>query len=55
MSNQLPRECQVLKFVDYVGFKYKVAVQSMGHKSKRINGSEWIRFVESYKNKNIEK
>ncbi|KAM0011871.1 hypothetical protein Hdeb2414_s0058g00758891 [Helianthus debilis subsp. tardiflorus] len=55
MSNQLPRECQVIKLVDYLGFKYKVVVQSMGRKSKRINGPEWIRFVESYKNKNIEK
>ncbi|MFS7995627.1 hypothetical protein Hanom_Chr12g01120151 [Helianthus anomalus] len=55
MSNQLPRECQVIKLVDYMGFKYKVAVQSMGRKSKRINGPKWFRFVESYKNKNIEK
>ncbi|MFS7926530.1 hypothetical protein Hanom_Chr04g00298121 [Helianthus anomalus] len=55
MSNQLPRECQVIKLVDYMGFKYKVAVQSMGRKSKRINGPEWIWFVESYKNKSIEK
>ncbi|MFS7963294.1 putative DNA-binding pseudobarrel domain superfamily [Helianthus anomalus] len=55
MSKKLPSECQVIKLVDYMGFKYKLAVQSIGHKSKRINELEWIRFVESYKNKNIEK
>ncbi|MFS7895751.1 hypothetical protein Hanom_Chr00s003348g01712101 [Helianthus anomalus] len=55
MSNQLPRKCEVVWLVDYTGFKYKVAVQSIGRRSKRINGPEWIRFVETYKNKNIEK
>ncbi|MFS8020149.1 putative DNA-binding pseudobarrel domain superfamily [Helianthus anomalus] len=55
MSNQLPRECQVIKLGDYMGCKYKVVVQRMGHKSKKINGPELIRFVESYKNKIIEK
>ncbi|MFS8009094.1 hypothetical protein Hanom_Chr14g01280481 [Helianthus anomalus] len=54
-SNQLPRKCEVIKLVDYTGFKYKVVVQSIFRKSKRINGPEWIQFVKTYKNKNIEK
>ncbi|KAJ0591916.1 hypothetical protein HanHA300_Chr03g0078861 [Helianthus annuus] len=55
MANQLPRKCEVIKLVDYTGFKYKIAVQSIGHKSKRINGPEWTRFVETYRNNNIDK
>ncbi|KAJ0753168.1 putative transcription factor B3-Domain family [Helianthus annuus] len=55
LTNQIPRDCQVIKLVDYLGVKYKVAVENMGHRSKKIHGSEWIRFLESYKHKNIEK
>ncbi|KAM0052703.1 hypothetical protein Hdeb2414_s0007g00251461 [Helianthus debilis subsp. tardiflorus] len=55
LTNQIPRDCQVIKLVDYLGVKYKVAVENMGHISKKIHGSKWIRFLESYKHKNIEK
>ncbi|KAJ0789380.1 putative transcription factor B3-Domain family [Helianthus annuus] len=55
MANQLPTKCEVIKLVDYTGFKYKISVQSIGHKSKRINGPEWTRFVETYRNNKIDK
>ncbi|KAJ0945486.1 putative transcription factor B3-Domain family [Helianthus annuus] len=55
LTNQIPRDCEVIKLVDYLGGKYKVSVQNMGHRSRKIHGCEWIRFLESYKHKNIEK
>ncbi|MFS7953303.1 hypothetical protein Hanom_Chr07g00616921 [Helianthus anomalus] len=55
LTNQIPRDCEVIKLVDYLGVKYKVYVQNMGHRSRKIHGCESIRFLEPYKHKNIEK
>ncbi|MFS7938339.1 putative transcription factor B3-Domain family [Helianthus anomalus] len=55
LTNQIPRDCELIKLVDYLGVKYKLSVQNMGHRSRKIHGCEWIRFLESYKHKNIEK
>ncbi|KAJ0791629.1 putative DNA-binding pseudobarrel domain superfamily [Helianthus annuus] len=55
LSNHIPTDCQLIKLVDYLGVKYKVCVQNMGHRNKKIYSSQWIRFVESHKHKNIAK
>ncbi|MFS8009011.1 hypothetical protein Hanom_Chr14g01279581 [Helianthus anomalus] len=55
LTNQIPRDCEVINLVDYLGGKYKVFVQHMGHRSRKIHGCEWIRFLQSYKHRNVEK
>ncbi|MFS7903730.1 hypothetical protein Hanom_Chr01g00027441 [Helianthus anomalus] len=55
LTNQIPRDCHVIKLINYLGVKYKVVVENMGHISKKIHGFEWNWFLESYKHKNIEK
>ncbi|MFS7918147.1 hypothetical protein Hanom_Chr03g00197421 [Helianthus anomalus] len=39
LTNQIPRDCEVIKLVDYLGVKYKVSIQNMGHRSRKIHGS----------------
>ncbi|KAM0005396.1 hypothetical protein Hdeb2414_s0212g00835241 [Helianthus debilis subsp. tardiflorus] len=54
-TNHIPKDCQLIKLVDYLGVKYKVSVENMGHRSKKIHGSQWIRFLGCHKHKNITK
>ncbi|XP_035838934.1 uncharacterized protein LOC110905804 [Helianthus annuus] len=43
LSNQLPKNCEIFKLVDYTGMKYKVAVESLGRRRKTLHGPEWMR------------
>ncbi|KAJ0535292.1 hypothetical protein HanIR_Chr09g0429111 [Helianthus annuus] len=55
LTNHIPRDCQLIKLVDYLGVKYMICVENMGHRNKKIPSSQWIQFLECHKHKNIAK